>query len=164
MKKVEIMVFNFDELGHKAKAKAREDFRAKCRYPFFDDNMASLKAFVEHLGGRILKHSIGDLQNSFVTTTIEPKDLFHAKKTDFKRDYMPTGYIADSYLWEAFYDNFTYGGYHAYLHAIDSFLEFVALDVEDYFSNDSIDDTLMVNEYDFLADGSVFTHKFRKVA
>lgn len=161
MKKVEITVFRFDELKEKAKDKARAEFRAKWQYPWFDENMASLKAFVEHLGGRVLKYSIGDL-DGFVTTTLEPRDLFDAKKTDFNRDYMPTGYIADSYLWEEFYNNFHFGGHHAYLCAIDSFIRFVAQDVEDFFTNESIDDTLIMNEYDFLPDGSVFARDFRR--
>jgi len=164
MEKVEIEIFSFDELEEKAKAKAREVFRATWEYPYFKENMASLEAFVQHLGGRVLKYSLGDTQHPFVKTTIEPKDLFHIKQSNFKRDYMPTGYIADCYLWEAFHDNFDYGGHHAFLYAIDSFIRFVAFDVEDYFSDSNIDETLILNEYYFLADGSRYVIDFRKRA
>jgi len=79
---------------------------------------------------------------------------------------MPTGYCADCSLWEEFHDSFKATGdsMYAYQQAIESFLNYVSRDVEDFYSDNNIDETLTLNEYDYLADGSVFFNDFKKVA
>lgn len=161
MQKIEIQVFRFDELADKAKEKARADFRATWEYPWFNENMASLKAFVGFFGGHVLTWSLGDF-HGFVKTDLESSSFEGLSKVNLSRDHMPTGYIADSYLWEEFYDTFHLGGYEAFQMAIEAFIRFVARDVEDFYTDESIDDTLIMNEYDYLPDGSVFARDFRR--
>jgi hypothetical protein len=166
MQKVEIQVFSFDELEDKAKEKAREVFRSTWEYPWFDENMASAKAFIKHFGGAMLTWSVGDTRHSFIKTDLTKDNFRGVKLKDFSRDHMPTGYMADCSLWEEFYDTFKTTGdaMYAYQQAIESFLCYVSRDVEDYFSDSNIDETLTLNEYDYLADGSVFFNDFKKVA
>ena len=166
MEKVEIQVFSFDELEEDAKEKARGVFRDTWEYPWFDENMASAKAFVKHFGGSILNWSVGDTRHAFIKTDLTKDNFRGLKLKDFSRDHMPTGYCADCSLWEEFHDIFKATGDAMYAHeqAIESFLSYVSRDVEHYFSDSNIDETLYLNEYSYLADGSVFVIDFRKVA
>lgn len=166
MQKAEIKLFNFAELEDKAKEKAREVFRSTWDYPWFDESMASVEAFVKHFGGSVRDWSVGDTRHAFIKTDLEPSSFRGIKLKSIKRDYMPTGYCADSVLWDEFYEVFKQSGdaFYAYQQAIEAFLIYVARDVEFFFSDQNIDETLELNEYDYLADGSVFYHDFRKVA
>lgn len=166
MKKVEIDIFSYEDLEEEAKNKAREHFRATWEYPWFTESMLSAKAFIEHFGGSMLTWSVGDTRHSFIKTDITADNFRGIKLKDINREFMPVGYMTDCILWETFYDTFKASGdaFYAYQQAIEEFLSFVSRDVEDFFGDNNIDETLTLNEYDYLADGSLFTHQYRKVA
>lgn len=166
MQNVEIEVFNFEELEDEAKEKAREVFRATWHYPWFDESMASAKAFVKHFGGSILNWSVGDTRHAFIKTDLTKDSFRGVKLKSINPDHMPTGYCSDTALWGEFHQVFKATGdaFYAYQQAIESFLFYVQRDVEDFYSDSNIDETLTLNEYDYLADGSLFVMDFRKAA
>jgi hypothetical protein len=159
MKIKKIAVFTFEELSQRSKEEAVANFSQRDEYPWFDEAMASVTAFVEHFGAKITNYSIGaESYRGYVKTTIEPSSFRGMKLKDFDRDHMPTGYCIDCDIWQEFYDEFKkYGhAHHAFQMAIEAFLHAVARDVEHYFSFENMSETLTINEYEFHEDGSRF--------
>lgn len=166
MKTVEIRVYQFEELGRDAQDKALDYFRANTEFPWFDEYRASAKAFIEHFDGSMLTWSFGDTRHAFIKTDLEPSNFRGIKLKSISRDHMPTGYCADSVLWEEFHDTFknTSDAFFAYQQAIEAFLIYVQRDVEDFYSDQQMAEHISVNGYEFYEDGSFFYYDTRKVA
>ena len=76
MKIKKIAVFNFEELSQRSKEEAVANYSRRDEYPWFDDAMASVTAFVEHFGAKIIDYSIGaEAHRGYIKTTIEPSSF-----------------------------------------------------------------------------------------
>jgi len=160
MKIKKIACYSFEELSQSSKERAVANFREHDEYPWFDEAMTSIEAFVEHFGAKVTNYSIGmEAHRSRVQTTIEPSSFRGMKLKDFSRDYMPTGYCIDNDIWHEFYDEFKKTGHahHAFNMALEAFYHAVAKDVEYYFSFESMAEMLNDDWYEFNEDGSWFT-------
>lgn len=162
MHKVEIEVFSFDELEDGSKEVARGDFRANWSYPWFDDELSSIRAFCEHFGARLVNYQVGGDRGDFIQSDADASNFRGMKLKQFERDYMPTGYCMDCDLWMHFYDQFKATGdaYHAFLDTLDNAQRVIAHNVEDFFDDESVDETIICNEYCFTEDGKLFTRRF----
>ena len=162
MKIKKIVVFSFEDLSDSSKVRARAIFQSSHEYPHFLEAKASLEAFVHHFGARIMDYSLSDeVYRSYVKTTIEPSYFRGMKLRDFKRDHMPTGLWLDCSLWASFYDEFKKTGHahQAFNQALESFLCELGSDIESSYSDESIEEFIVINEYEFNEDGSWFTGK-----
>lgn len=93
MEIIEVTVFSFDELGDEAKEKARSWYREGLEYPWFDESLASIRAFVEHFGGSLTDWSLGSGSGrDYLKTDIGASNFRGLKLKDFSPDNMPTGY------------------------------------------------------------------------
>jgi hypothetical protein len=159
MEILEITVYSFDELEDKAKEKAREWWRRDLDYPWFDEAIGSIRAFVRHFGAEVTDWSLGSGSGrDYIKTDITPAHFRGVKLKDIHRDYMPTGYALDADLWGEFYRVFEKTGDSKY--AFDQALEEAILgiqrDIDYQYSDECVDETLRINQYRFTADGKVF--------
>ena len=157
MQTVEIQIFHFNELDERAKEKAREWYRADCEYPWFSEAKDCLTAFCDHFGVKVLDYRIGDSQG-FVKTDAAQHHFRGVKLSEQLRDAMPTGLWLDCELFMHFYDEFKNTGdaKAAFEDALYNFTRAVRNDVESYYSDESIDENIEINEWTFTADGKFY--------
>ncbi len=160
MRTIETSVFLFSELSDDAKEKAREWGRQ-----VLGDNptwscewLASLKAFCDYFGVILDSWEVGPFMLVSYNVSLD-NDLFRGLKLkSFSRDHMPTGFCGDCDFWQSFYDEFKRTGdaKRAFDHAIYRGLIAWRDDWESQLSDESIDDFLTANEYEFTEDGKRF--------
>ena len=150
-----INIYTFDELTDDAKEKAREWYKTGLKYYWWHDAKSSIKAFCEHFGVSIKKYSIGPFESSWMTTDAENSNFRGLKLRDVTRDNMPTGYCLDCALWQTFYDEFKRTGdaLRAFNEAIDAAVAEVVADMEYQYTDESVDEMLTINEYEFTENG-----------
>lgn len=154
-----VAVYKFTELKECAKVKAVAYFAERSEYPFFDEAMDSIKAFVKGLHGDVIDWSIGgEVFRSYIKTTLDESYFHDIELSEVDRDHMPTGYCLDTTLWGTFYDELkkTGDGFYAYQQAIEAALSDIASDVEYHYSREYIEEFIQINDYDFELDGSLF--------
>ena len=158
MRTEQVTIYTFDELNDDAKDKAREWYRQGLEYPWFDESMNSIKRFCDEFGASIKDYSIGAFCHSYIDTDAENANFRGLKLKTVKRDNMPTGYCIDCTLWNTFYDEFKRTGdaLYAFNDAIDAAVRSIVADAEYQYTDESIDEMLIINEYEFTADGSIY--------
>lgn len=160
MKQVTLNLYKFDELSDSAKDVAREWWRNGLGNDYFwwNDSEASIKAFCDHFGVTIKDYSIGAFQPSWLETNAENSHFRGVKLKSIKRDAMPTGYCLDCALWQTFYDEFKRTGdaLYAFNEAIEAAVSEIKADIEYQYSDESVDEMLAMNEYDFTENGKLY--------
>ena len=153
-----VTIYTFDELNDVAKEKAREWYRQGLEYPWFDESMNSIKCFCDEFGVSIKDYSIGAFSHSYIETDVENSNFRGLKLKNVKRDNMPTGYCLDCELWETFYDEFKRTGdaLYAFNNAIDVAVRSIVADAEYQYTDESVDEMLIINEYEFTENGSIY--------
>ena len=157
MKVIEIKVYTFDELNDQAKEKAREWYRCSSDYPWFDEARDCLTAFCDHFGVTVKDYSIGD-SSGFVRTDATNENFRGVKLSEQDREKMPTGLWLDCELFAHFYDEFkrTGNAKGAFDDALYNFTRAVRNDVEAYYSDESVDENIQANYYQFTENGKIF--------
>lgn len=159
MEIVEIAVYTFDELEDEAKEKAREWWRRDLDYPWFKEAIDSIRAFVHHFDAELEDWSIGSGSGRDYIKTSATKDNFRGVKLkDIHRDYMPTGYCLDADLWGEFYRVFENTGdaKYAFEQALEEAILGIQRDIDYQYSDECVDETLIINEYRFTETGKFF--------
>jgi hypothetical protein len=165
MRTITTTLYHFNELPtEKAKENAREWWRDKpCNYySYAAEASASIKAFAEYFGVRVSSHCFSsNLRETRIEIHGLTKDTFAGINTYITdRDYMPTGYCFDCALWATFYDEVREHGdpLLAFNRAILAVREAITEDVKHQESDEYIDETLTMNEYEFTEDGKLYKH------
>lgn len=155
MKTINVNLYQFDELTDEAKEKARDWWRDGDCFAWGRESEQSIYAFVNAFSVK-LKHYEVDAFFYEYSTDANNEHFRGRKLTDFKRDYMPTGYILDAYLWEAFFDTFKATGdaKAAFDAGLDAGFKAWRDDMAWQLSDEAVDECLIVNQYDFMEDGS----------
>lgn len=159
MEILEITVYSFDELEDKAKEKAREWWRNELDYPWFDEAIGSIRAFVRHFGASVKDWSLGSGSGrDYIKTDITPAHFRGRKLKDYDRDYMPTGYTLDADLWGEFYRMFEKTGdaKYAFEQALEEAIVAIQRDIDYQYSDKCVDENLRINEYRFTETGKFF--------
>jgi len=158
MRTEQVTIYTFDELNDVAKDKAREWYRQGLEYPWFDESMNSIKCFCDEFGVSIKDYSIGAFSHSYIETDVENSNFRGLKLKNVNRDNMPTGYCLDCALWQTFYDEFKRTGdaLHAFNDAIDNARREIVADIEYQYTDESVDEMLIINEYEFTENGSIY--------
>ena len=154
MRQETINIYSFDDLDEYAKEKARDWFRSVSDYPWHDECLESVKTFCKYFGVKLTDWSVGaDIYN--FRTDAENNNFRGHKLREFTRDHMPTGYCLDYALWSTFYDSFKRTGdaKDAFDDALRAAFKDWSADVEYYFSDEAIDETLESDGYEFYEDG-----------
>ena len=155
MRTIETNLYTFDELDDRAKENARTWFRTVSEYPWYDYALAALNAFCDKFNVRVTDYCLSDDYRSSVSTDVMPSHFRGVKLKDIDRNAMPTGYYMDSSLMFEFYDTFkkTGNAYYAFEQAIEQFLIDVRKDIEAFYSDESVDENIEMNEYEFTDKG-----------
>lgn len=164
MRTVTTPLYHFDELPtEKAKEKAREWWRDQTDgYQHGNETVESLYAFIRYFGGKLLDWRFSSNRvECFVTTdgVEEDEDNFVGIDTYITdRGLMPTGYYLDCDLWTTFYEKVREHGspVRAFDAAISAALDTVSEDIEYQESDEYIDETLTMNDYEFTEDGKLY--------
>lgn len=158
MRTENVTLYKFDELNDTTKDKAREWYRQNLDYPWFDESMNSINAFCDEFGVSIKDYSIGAFCHSYIETDAENSNFRGLKLKNVRRDNMPTGYCFDCTLWQTFYDEFKRTGdaLYAFNDAIDNARREIVADIEYQYTDESVDEMLTINEYEFTENGSIY--------
>ena len=159
MEVIETVVYSFDELNDQAKERARDWYRDGLEYPWFSESMDSIRAFVEHFGGRLNDWNIGERGRDYIKTDISPQSFRGRRLKEFAPDYMPTGYCLDCDLWGTFHAEWkrTSDPMYAFEQALEAALSSIASDVEYQYTDEAVDENLRINDYRFTENGRVFS-------
>lgn len=159
MRTVETVVFKFDELTEKAKKRAREWWRGDgMSLAWMDESLDSITAFCEHFSINLRAWSVDSWAYDFTVRT--GNENFRGKKLrHFDRYHMPTGFYLDGVLWETFFDMFKKTGDAklAFEHGLDAGFKAWRDDIASQYEDEYIDDLLIANEYEFTADGELWS-------
>jgi len=166
MQVVELQIFQFHELDEQAKQKAREWYRQDMDFNWNDESQDSINAFCDHFRVKLINWSIAPYCSPDYHADYFNSHFRGMKLKDFNRDHMPTGYCLDADLWESFYDEFKKTGdaKHAFEQALEAALCAVQRDIEYHYSDEAVDESLRINEYEFNSNGSIFTAKEMEIA
>lgn len=156
MRTIKTTIYKFDELSDKAKERAREYFRTNFDPAWNDESRNSIYTFCARF----------DVTPEFSIGPFYPLDYSHdatnenfrgLKISQFKRDYMPTGYCLDCDLWMSFYDEFKRTGSSkiAFDHALYMGFKAWRDDLEGQLSDEYIGEMLEANEYEFTEEGDL---------
>lgn len=149
-----VTLYKFDELPSEcAKERAREIGRQwVSEDPAWNtESLESVKAFCEAFGVRLTEWSIGAYCPFSFSTDAENRHFRGRKLRNFDRDHMPTGYCLDCDLWMTFYDEFKKTGdaKTAFNEALCAGFKAWRDDLEYQLDDESIDEFLTINEYEF---------------
>jgi hypothetical protein len=159
MRTEQVAVYQFDELPEGAKDSARAWFREVADYPHHHDNIKSIKAFCGHFGVTLKDWSIYG-RGEHLTTNAENCHFRGFTLADAK-DLNEKGYFPESGLWldgvmiSGFFEDFKWTGdaLSAFLYALECALRAITEDIDYQFSDEAIDEMLIINEYEFDEDG-----------
>lgn len=154
MRQETINIYSFDDLDEYAKEKARDWFRSVSDYPWHDDCRASIETFCKYFGVKLTDWSVDAWTYNF-RTDAENNNFRGHKLREFTRDHMPTGYCLDYPLWSTFYDSFKRTGdaKEAFDDALRAGFKDWCSDIEYYYSDEAINETLESDGYEFYEDG-----------
>ena len=150
-----INIYTFDELNDAAKEKARDWYRDGMEYHWWNESLDSIKSFADTFRVSIKDYSIGLGSHSYIDTDAENANFRGLKLKNVDREAMPTGYCLDCALWQTFYDEFKRTGdaLYAFNEAIDAAKKEILSDIEYQYTDESIDENILINEYEFLENG-----------
>lgn len=168
-------VYTFDELSDSAKETARQWYREGLDYSFAEDNVDSLKKWAEWMGVDITDYSLAgsDNRNNQVRWDINSRQFDGLRGVrlwkylnnqfimpDLSGNCPFTGYCFDESLldtlrafmrrpWDATYRTLI-------KESIDKFIRDYAADVDNCYTDESVDEAMDANEYEFYEDGSKY--------
>jgi hypothetical protein len=159
MRVVEEKIYQFEELEDDAKESARQWWRDVADYPFHDDNVKSIKAFCAHFGITLKDWAIYG-RGEFLKTNAE-NSHFRGFTLANAKQLSEQGYFPDSGLWldgtmiQSFYEDFKKTGdaLYAFQQALESALRAITEDIDYQFSDEAVDEMLIINEYEFTESG-----------
>lgn len=174
MKTIETTVYNFNELSDKAKEKAREWYRNTNQdYNWSDESLASLKALANHFGGELKDYSIEWHQNSpsdatFSMPEMEASEIesklsalgsFNPETLQGHGDCKLTGFCADESAIDGFRKAWHTGERNLEKlmdAAFESWLTDAQAECTAQFEDESVDESIIANEYTFTENGKRF--------
>lgn len=154
MRTVTLTVYLFSELSDTAKERARQWWR-ECIDFDGSDELHSIQAFCKHFGVRLVSWSVGACSPIDYRHDASNKNFRGLKLKDFTPDHMPTGYYLDYDLWQTFHTAFKNTGdaKQAFDDALDAGFRGWRADMEFQLSDECVDETLAINEYEFDENG-----------
>jgi hypothetical protein len=159
MRIVEEKIYQFEELEDEAKERAREWWRDVADYPFHDENIKSIKEFCAHFGVTLKDWSIGG-RGEYLKTDAEGSHfrgytLAKAKQLNDKGYFPESGMWLDCTMIQSFYEDFKKTGdaLYAFQQALETALHAINSDIEYQYSDEAVDEMLIINEYEFTETG-----------
>ena len=160
-------VYTFEELSEEAKEEARNKWRESEEYPWWDESNDTMKAFAEAFNVTIKDYEISLYCRSYIRFEVENEELKGLRLWKYllnnyshllKNDSYLTGYCMDDDIMKPIRDFMKHPCLTVTLYSLmqscfNSFIKSVIADMEYQQSDEYIDETIMLNEYDFLENG-----------
>ena len=159
MEIIELEIYTFEELDEQAREKARAWYRDGLDYPWFGEAMDSIRAFASYFGVTVTDWSLGSGSGrDYIKTNATNINFRGIKLSDIDREEMPTGYYIDSELWYEFHNEFKRTGdaKYAFEQALEAAISAIQRDIDYQYSDESVDETLTINDYRFTKEGKVW--------
>ena len=159
MEVIEVEIYTFEELSDEAKERARDWWRKDLDYPWFSESIDSIRAFANHFGVTLKDWQIGGGGGrDYIHTDATSANFRGVRLADIDKDYMPTGYCLDCDLWGEFYQEFKRTGdaKYAFEQAMEHAIWKIQQDIDYQYSDESVDESLTINDYKFTADGRIW--------
>jgi hypothetical protein len=155
MRKIEKIVFQFDELSDGAKEKARDWYREGAEFPWCGEYRASINAFIDRFGAALKDWSIGPWCPLDYRVDFDNSNFRGVKLSQFTGEEMPTGSCADCDLWGTFHREFkrTGNARYAFDEAVQAGFKAWRDDWEYSLSDEAVDESIRANEYEFYENG-----------
>jgi len=162
MKTKTIELYEFDELSEEAKEKARDWYKENMDYYWWNEAKKSLDTFCSDLGIEVTNYSISPYEFSFVDTNCDNVYTeYDGYVPQFEDEYMPTGYYTDCVLYNTYMNLIRSSELQdvgekitkAIDEALGEFVDTVKSDMEYFYSDESVDEHITINEYTFTVDG-----------
>lgn len=155
MRIVEEKIYQFHELDESAKERAREWYRTDMEYFWWDDALGSLKRFTKYFNVGIKSYEVSPWCHSWMTTSAEGQHFRGLKLKDHDPEKMQKDYYLDFDLWNDFYKTWKESSdpLKAFQTAIDNTIKSIQSDWEYQYTNESVDQNIEANEYEFTEDG-----------
>lgn len=161
MRTIQTTLHLFDELSDDAKEKARDWFRGPgFEFAWASESLKSIQTFCDYFGVTITKWFCNPYERPIFYHNATKDNFLGLCLSQFDPDYMPTGYCLDAALWHTFYAVWKAVGDSADLafeKALEAAFQEWREDMEYQLTDESVDDNIRANEYEFLADGTRFT-------
>jgi len=159
MRIVEEKIYQFEELTDDAKERAREWYRNVADYPFHSENIQSIKAFCAYFGVTLKDWSIYGRGEHLTTNA----DHSHFRGFNMKqaKELAEKGYFPDSGMWldctmiQSFFEDFKKTGdaFYSFNQALETALKAISDDIDYQYSDEAVDEMLIINEYEFTEHG-----------
>jgi hypothetical protein len=155
MRIVEEKILKYEELSDSAKETAKDWWKDCIDYAWWKDAYDSIEAFCKHFNVKIKDYSVCPFAPSWLDTDADNQNFRGIKLKDIDRDAMPTGYYLDCDLWITFYDTWKTTGnpLEAFNEAIEVAVKGIQKDMEWQYSDEAVEEMLIINEYEFTEDG-----------
>lgn len=158
MRQETITVYTFNELSETAKNKARDWYLSGLEFPWFNEYLDSIKAFCDEFGVTLEDYSLGSDYRDYIKTNANNSHFrgFTSKDCQKLKVKDLTGFCGDS-LKDEFCQLFLDSGdaLHSFNKSLTYILKVIRDDIEDFYSQESIDEMLDINGYEFLASGAI---------
>lgn len=157
MKTKTINIYSFSELSDDAKENARQWWRNGIDFAWGGESLDSIKKFCEVFNLTLKDWSVGPYSSPDYTTDATNANFRGKKLNQFTRDAMPTGYCLDCDLYVTFYDTFKKTGdaKQAFEDALYQAFKSWRDDMEYQLSDESVDEMLSINGYEFDESGDI---------
>ena len=159
MEVIELEIYTFEELDEQARENARAWYRDGLDYPWFSESIDSIRAFADHFGVTLKDWSLGSgCGRDYIHTDATNGNFRGIKLSDIDRESTPTGYCLDSDLWYEFYDQFKRTGdaKYSFEQALEAAICAIQRDIDYFYSDESVNDHLTINNYKFTKEGRVW--------
>ncbi len=158
MREINIKLFRFSELNEEAQKNALIWARNNIGdiYDWNDESLQSIKAFCQKYGVTLERYSTSPFEGYEYATNATNANFRGVRLKHVQREEWLTGYCLDNTLMYTFYDTFkeTGNALGAFNTALDAGFKEWLEDWEDSYSDESWQDFLDVNEYEFTLTGS----------
>lgn len=155
MRQETITLYKFNELDDTAKNKAREWYLEGLEFPWFNEYIDSIKAFCDEFNVTLEDYSLGGYRD-YIKTNASNANFrgFNLKDCENLKSRDLTGFCGDC-IKDKFCEVFANTGdaLTAFNDALKYILIVIRDDIEAFYSQESIDEMLDVNEYEFFETG-----------
>jgi hypothetical protein len=153
-----INLYQFHELNDEAKAQALRWLNEAYEYPWFDEDLDSIKAFCDLFNVKVENYEIGAWSRASFIKTNATNDNFRGftlKQALALVDTDLTGYCLDYDLTQAFYSSFKVSGdaKGAFDGALHEAIKSIEKNIEWSYSDEALIEWSECNEFEFLASG-----------
>lgn len=149
MREITIQAYTFDELSDAAKETARNWFRETMPAAWCDESAASIVNFCEAFGVRMVNYEV-DTGSYYYKTDADNSNFRGIDYLLAEKMGLSDGYIIGEIMREVFLQNFKeHGALYAFNEALDAGFRSWRDDLAYQDSDESIDEVISINEYEF---------------